>query len=303
VRLTLQALVESSANGQTLVNGAAITALDQVDSNLANNSSERSVAIGADLRVSASVSPNSVPQGGQSTFTVVLSNNGPSFASGVQISAPLPAGLTLISATASNGSYNATSGLWSVSSSVTTTSLYTLDLLVQADTDSSQTMTASILNSDISDPDSANNTSSATLNISFSGESAPLRLFSEEGPCGPPDDGAEPVEDCPTLVPEIDELPARQASLTPTTAATAVPEASATMTPSPEISATPDPALSPTATVTASSSPEPSAAASQSAAPDTATPSRTPTATASPTPASTEAATATATPSATAEAA
>src|SRR5262249_33575839 len=58
---------------------------------------------------------NNTPAVGQNvTFTVTATNHGPSDATGVVVTDTLPAGLTLVSATPSQGTYVAASGVWSV---------------------------------------------------------------------------------------------------------------------------------------------------------------------------------------------
>ena len=61
------------------------------------------------------------------TFTITLSDNGPNTATNVQVTDLLPAGLSLVSATPSQGSYNSGSGVWSVGT-VDTLSARTLTL-------------------------------------------------------------------------------------------------------------------------------------------------------------------------------
>ena len=48
------------------------------------------------------------------TFTVTLSNTGPNTATNVQVTDVLPAGLTFVSATASQGTYDSATGVWTV---------------------------------------------------------------------------------------------------------------------------------------------------------------------------------------------
>ena len=48
------------------------------------------------------------------TYTVTLSNNGPNTATGVQVTDLLPAGLSFVSATPSQGTYDPGTGLWTV---------------------------------------------------------------------------------------------------------------------------------------------------------------------------------------------
>jgi uncharacterized repeat protein (TIGR01451 family) len=95
------------------------------------------------------------------TFTVTLSNAGPDAATNVAVADLLPAGLRFVSAAPSLGSYNSGTGLWSVG---------TLDgganatLAIQATVviPNAQTNTATINHADQFDPDTANNSASAT---------------------------------------------------------------------------------------------------------------------------------------------
>ena len=54
------------------------------------------------------------PVGTAVTFTVTVTNKGPSAASGVAITDLLPAGLALVSATPSQGTYTPATGVWAV---------------------------------------------------------------------------------------------------------------------------------------------------------------------------------------------
>ena len=64
----------------------------------------------ADLSVTKTVSDATPNVGDQITFTVTLSNQGPDAATGVEVTDLLPAGLTFVSATPSQGTYNNVSG-------------------------------------------------------------------------------------------------------------------------------------------------------------------------------------------------
>jgi uncharacterized repeat protein (TIGR01451 family) len=68
----------------------------------------------ADLAVTKAVSNPAPNVGDTITFTVNLTNNGPNNATGVSVNDLLPAGLTLVSATPSQGTYNSATGLWAV---------------------------------------------------------------------------------------------------------------------------------------------------------------------------------------------
>ena len=96
------------------------------------------------------------------TFTVTLTNDGPSAASNVQVTDLLPAGLSFVSATPSPGTnYNSGTGLWTVGT-VTTATPQTLAIRARVDSPSAQTNTAVISAADQFDPDPANNQDSAT---------------------------------------------------------------------------------------------------------------------------------------------
>ena len=68
----------------------------------------------ADLLLLKAVSDPTPNVGDQVTFTVALVNGGPDTATGVQVTDVLPTGLTYVSATASQGTYDIFTGLWDV---------------------------------------------------------------------------------------------------------------------------------------------------------------------------------------------
>ncbi|WP_160329605.1 CARDB domain-containing protein [Lysobacter capsici] len=68
----------------------------------------------ADLAVTKTASSATPIIGSNVTFTVTVSNNGPSAAAGVNVNDQLPAGYTFVSATPSVGTYNAGTGVWAV---------------------------------------------------------------------------------------------------------------------------------------------------------------------------------------------
>src|SRR5262249_48031392 len=95
------------------------------------------------------------------TFTVTLTNTGPSAATGVRVTDLLPAGLTLLTSNPSQGSYTAATGLWAVGS-LANGAQATLALTATVVSPSTQTNTASISHSDQFDSNAGNNTASAT---------------------------------------------------------------------------------------------------------------------------------------------
>src|SRR5262249_53815871 len=101
---------------RVLANNAVVVAQDQVDPNPLNNGSAASInaAPDADLRVTKAISDPAPGVGGLVTYTVAVTNLGPSDATTAAIADVLPAGLTFVSATASQGTYDETTGIWTI---------------------------------------------------------------------------------------------------------------------------------------------------------------------------------------------
>ena len=158
--LTITATVVSPA-AQT--NTGTISDADQVDPNAANNTaSATETPQQADLSVSKTVSDATPNVGDQITFTVTLSNQGADAATGVQVTDLLPAGLTFVSATPSQGTYNNVSGVWTVGT-VSSGVPQTLSITALVVSPAAQTNTGTISDADQFDPNTANNTASATV--------------------------------------------------------------------------------------------------------------------------------------------
>ena len=117
----------------------------------------------ADLSIAKTVSNATPNVGDQVTFTVTLTNLGPSAATNVTVQDQLPAGLSFVSATPSQGSYSSSSGLWNVGT-VPNAAVSTLQILATVVSPSQQTNTASILQSDQPDPDLGNNSATTSTN-------------------------------------------------------------------------------------------------------------------------------------------
>jgi uncharacterized repeat protein (TIGR01451 family) len=115
----------------------------------------------ADLAVTKTVSDATPNVGEQVTFTVMLTNNGPDPANGVGVTDLLPAGLTFVSASPSQGTYDSTAGLWTVGT-VAVGTPQTLQLQATVVSPDPLTNTAAISDSDQVDPTPGNNTASAT---------------------------------------------------------------------------------------------------------------------------------------------
>jgi uncharacterized repeat protein (TIGR01451 family) len=116
----------------------------------------------ADLAPAKTVSNPTPNVGDIISFTVTLTNNGPDDATGVQVSEPLSAGLALVYAAPSQGSYNSGTGVWEVGA-LPVGAHVVLTLQAQVLSGAPQTNTATISHSDQFDPNPGNNTASVTV--------------------------------------------------------------------------------------------------------------------------------------------
>jgi LPXTG-site transpeptidase (sortase) family protein len=113
--LSINATVTGTA---PVANTATKTAEVQPDLVAGNDSASATVTGQALIRPAADIAitktvDNPTPDlGSNVTFTITATNYGPSNAAGVQVTDLLPAGLTLVSATASTGTYDSVTGLW-----------------------------------------------------------------------------------------------------------------------------------------------------------------------------------------------
>ena len=106
----INATIATDATG-TLVNSATVTAPPTTpDPTPGNGSSTSTTPIipSADLRITKTASPNPVRASETVTFTLTVTNVGPSMADAVTVTDPLPDGLTLVSAVSSKGTCSGT---------------------------------------------------------------------------------------------------------------------------------------------------------------------------------------------------
>lgn len=121
------------------------------------------VAIVTDLAVTNTINQALQKVGQPVTFTVQVTNNGPSNASGVQVTDLLPAGYTIISQSATTGTYDPVSGLWTIGNlangGVTT-------LTIQANVGiGSSYLTTAVVSGAETDPLLTNNTASIGVRV------------------------------------------------------------------------------------------------------------------------------------------
>ena len=149
----------ASSNGQNMPNNTK----DNMDGPGGSGGS----ILFSDLAVSKTASSSTVNAGNSFSYSVTITNNGGSDATGVSLNDALPAGVTYISAATSNGSYNPANGLWAVGA-LADQEVATLTLNVRADTVSAATVvtnTADNLTLDQADPDPGNDSDSVDVTI------------------------------------------------------------------------------------------------------------------------------------------
>ncbi len=171
-KLTITVTVNESACGVPIINTASITAVDQADPDASNNNASVDIAVKCvDLEINKSVDNSSPNEGDTIIYTVAVTNNGPDNATNIQISDVLPPGITHISDNA-GGRYNNITGMWFVRSlSNGDSRILTITAKVDTGTVNEDTIdvpitnTASVIAVDQADPNSDNNSSSASLTI------------------------------------------------------------------------------------------------------------------------------------------
>ncbi|MBO9664651.1 CARDB domain-containing protein [Dokdonella sp.] len=151
----------------SISNTATVTHEDQFDPNPTNNSSGTTInGQSADLAVTKTVDDAAPTVGDDVVFTITIHNNGPSDATSVVLTDQLPATLSFVSATPSQGSYAPATGLWSVGTLTAAgpTSTATLTITATVVDAGATTNTATVTGADQPDPNPANNSDSASLN-------------------------------------------------------------------------------------------------------------------------------------------
>jgi uncharacterized repeat protein (TIGR01451 family) len=162
---TITVVVTAPDQGGSLVNSASVTATT-ADPNPADNTSTTTTAVtaSADLAI-VKAGPATVVAGGSVTYTLDVTDNGPSDAAGVSVTDTLPAGVTFVSA-AGTGWTCTNAGNVSVTCTLpalaTGTSAPTITVVVGAPAAGGSLVNTATVTSTTADPTPANNTSSVT---------------------------------------------------------------------------------------------------------------------------------------------
>jgi uncharacterized repeat protein (TIGR01451 family) len=151
----------------TLVNTVTVSGGGEL--NITNDTASDTVSIvsSSDMAITKTASPNPIKQGNTLTYTLNVTNNGPSDANNVTVTDTLPATVSYISATPTQGTCSQAAGkvtclLGTMNSGTSTT----ITIQVTAVTPSSAVNNASVT-ADQPDPNSSNNTAMQTTLITF----------------------------------------------------------------------------------------------------------------------------------------
>ncbi|PSL45663.1 putative repeat protein (TIGR01451 family)/predicted secreted protein (Por secretion system target) [Chitinophaga niastensis] len=155
----------------TITNTAGVTASNVPDPDVPATDNQSSVAIQvhvptADLELTQKADKVQYTVGGQVIFTISLANTGPASTGGIVVTDLLPAGITFSHATTSAGTYDNTTGKWSVGTldSSKQATLIITGIVTQPGT---ITNTAGVTASNVPDPDSpaVDNQSSVSIQV------------------------------------------------------------------------------------------------------------------------------------------
>ena len=152
VTYTVTIAIPSSYTGQ-IVNTASATSTVQ-DPNSSNNTQTDIDTVNALAEIAltkaiVTAAPHRI--GDNVEFLITAVNNGPSDATGINIVDKLPSGYTLVSATPSSGTYNASNGLWNLGG-LTNTSNATLTVIASINAAGNYTNVAEVTKVDQLDP-------------------------------------------------------------------------------------------------------------------------------------------------------
>ena len=114
-KLTITANVASMAGRKIIDNVASVTHIDQPDANSKYEIAAASFTVqSTDLQVTIAVDNATPNEHDTVIYTIVLTNNGPINATGVTVYDALPLDVTYVSNNASQGSYDANTGDWTI---------------------------------------------------------------------------------------------------------------------------------------------------------------------------------------------
>lgn len=199
----------ASAAGNTSVGTAGGSAANDTIANipLAGGAAASGYDFGelrADLSLTKSVTPARLNIGQRVTFTVAVSNAGPTRTTGVTVSDRLPAGFVYESSNATLGSYDAASGAWTIGA-LSASQAATLTIVAVTQPAGPYRNTAEVATSNVPDPDSTPGNDQASEDDQAAAEVVALAVvtgsvWEDRNGNAIRDPGEPPFVDLPVLV-------------------------------------------------------------------------------------------------------
>lgn len=113
--LVMTGQVAIGTGGKTYTNSIAVANSFEPDTNSVNNKASAVVVVqSVDLGVLKTVNNPAPYEGSNVVYTIVVTNNGPSVATGVRIAEPLTNWISFVSYIASSGTYSSVTGVWDI---------------------------------------------------------------------------------------------------------------------------------------------------------------------------------------------
>ncbi|GBE23825.1 large cysteine-rich periplasmic protein OmcB, serovar C precursor [bacterium BMS3Bbin02] len=166
VTLSLVATVDTGTEGLTIVNTASVSTVNETDTNPANDSASVSMSVAAvDVSITKTADVPTANPGDTVTFTVTVTNGGPDGATGVEMIDVLPAGLTLVSATPTLGTFAGSTWTLGALSSGASETLIVVATIDAGTAGATITNTAALSNVNETDTDPSNDLDAATVTI------------------------------------------------------------------------------------------------------------------------------------------
>ena len=172
---TLTLIIKAKVNKETgalkIDNNPSVIYADQPDSNLNNNTATASLTVnGSDLSISNAEDSAAPKEGGTVNFTVTVVNNGPLDDTGVTATAVVPPGLTYVSNSPDQGTYDPATGIWTVGNIANGVTLrLNIEVTVNAGTAKQKiSFNVSITHGDQPDGSTSDNTSSTLVMVGSS---------------------------------------------------------------------------------------------------------------------------------------
>ncbi|OLR93185.1 DUF11 domain-containing protein [Actinokineospora bangkokensis] len=218
-RVTLITAVDPALQGDTLANTAAV-ASGTPDTNPADNAATATPAVTrrSALAVAKTADTPNPTVGDTLTWTITTTNEGPSQAPDATVTDRIPAGVTLLSAEPSQGTFTATTGAWTLGP-VAPGTAPTLTLKARLDTPGALTNQATLSAA----TDSTGDDNTAAVTVTVADQDAPPTTTpptttppSSTQPTSTPPTSGAPGSDPGTSAPEPENPPAAQPPLSHT---------------------------------------------------------------------------------------